>query len=132
MTPAVAAAKRAGIDFEVIEYDAGDSGEPYGIGAARALGIAPERVFKTLVVDSWARLSRGLRAEAWRARRGNAPTSRPQGVARARTPDGRLPSAQRVADPQVPRLSTTLRCVPAGRWLTRLNSPVSKRSGSAR
>ena len=51
MTPAVTAAKRAGIDFEVLQYDAGDSDEPYGIGAARALGIAPERVFKTLVVD---------------------------------------------------------------------------------
>ena len=51
MTPAVTAAKRAGIDFEVVEYDAGDSAEPWGIGAARALGIDPERVFKTLVVD---------------------------------------------------------------------------------
>ena len=51
MTPAVTAARRAGIDFQVLEYDAGTSGEPYGIGAARALGIAPERVFKTLVVD---------------------------------------------------------------------------------
>ena len=51
MTPAVTAAKRAGIDFELLGYDAGDSEEPYGLGAARALGIAPERVFKTLVVD---------------------------------------------------------------------------------
>jgi len=51
MTPAVTAAKRAGIRFEVLEYEAGGSAEPYGIGAARALGIAPERVFKTLVVD---------------------------------------------------------------------------------
>ena len=51
MTPAVTAARRAGIDFRVLEYDAGASDEPYGIGAARALGIAPERVFKTLVVD---------------------------------------------------------------------------------
>lgn len=51
MTPAVTAARRAGIDFQVLEYDSGDTGEPYGIGAARALGIAPERVFKTLVVD---------------------------------------------------------------------------------
>ena len=51
MTPAVNAAKRAGIDFEVLEYDAGESGEPYGLGAAQALGIAPERVFKTLLVD---------------------------------------------------------------------------------
>ena len=51
MTPAVTAAKRAGIEFEVLEYEASGSGEPYGIGAAHALGIAPERVFKTLVVD---------------------------------------------------------------------------------
>ena len=51
MTPAVTAARRAGIEFEVIEYDAGDAAEPWGVGAARALGIAPERVFKTLVVD---------------------------------------------------------------------------------
>ena len=51
MTPAVTAAKRAGIEFELHEYDAGGSSEPYGIGAARALGIAPQRVFKTLVVD---------------------------------------------------------------------------------
>ena len=51
MTPAVTAARRAGIEFEVVEYDAGDAAEPWGIGAARALGIAPERVFKTLVVD---------------------------------------------------------------------------------
>ena len=51
MTPAITAAKRAGIDFDVLEYEAGDFGEPYGIGAAHALGIAPERVFKTLVVD---------------------------------------------------------------------------------
>ena len=51
MTPAVTAAKRAGIEFEVVEYDTGDAAEPWGIGAARALGIAPERVFKTLVVD---------------------------------------------------------------------------------
>ena len=51
MTPAVTAAKRAGIEFELIEYDAGDAAEPWGIGAARALGIASERVFKTLVVD---------------------------------------------------------------------------------
>ena len=51
MTPAVTAAKRAGIEFEVLEYDAGDPSEPYGVGAARALGIEPERVFKTLVAD---------------------------------------------------------------------------------
>ena len=51
MTPAVTAAKHAGIEFEVVEYDASDAAEPWGTGAARALGIPPERVFKTLVVD---------------------------------------------------------------------------------
>ena len=51
MTPAVTAAKRAGIDFEVLEYDVSHAAEPWGTGAARALGIEPERVFKTLVVD---------------------------------------------------------------------------------
>ena len=51
MTPAVTAARRAGIEFEVVEYDAGDAAEPWGMGAARALGVDPERVFKTLVVD---------------------------------------------------------------------------------
>ena len=51
MTPAVTAAKRTGIEFEVLEYDASDAAEAWGTGAARALGIAPERVFKTLVVD---------------------------------------------------------------------------------
>ena len=51
MTPAVTAAKHAGIEFEVVEYDANDAAEPWGVGAARALDIAPERVFKTLVVD---------------------------------------------------------------------------------
>ena len=50
MTPAVTAAKRAGIEFEVLAYDASDAAEPWGTGAARALGIAPERGFKTLVV----------------------------------------------------------------------------------
>ena len=53
MTPAITAAQQARIEFEVHEYDAGGSDEPYGIGAARALGIAPERVFKTLMVDLW-------------------------------------------------------------------------------
>ena len=51
MTPAVTAARRAGVELEVVEYDAEDAAEPWGMGAARALGIAPERVFKTLVVD---------------------------------------------------------------------------------
>ena len=38
MTPAVSAAKRAGIEFEVLEYDASDAAWPWGTGAARAPG----------------------------------------------------------------------------------------------
>ena len=36
------------------------------------------------------------------------------------------------SSPQAGLRSTTLRCVPAGRQLTRSSSPVSKRCGSAR
>jgi len=50
-TPVISAARRAGIEFEVLEYDASDTGEPWSTGAARALGTVPERAFKTLVVD---------------------------------------------------------------------------------
>ena len=49
MTPAVAAAKRAGIAFELHEYEHDPAHESYGLEAAEALGVAPERVFKTLV-----------------------------------------------------------------------------------
>ena len=51
MTPAITAAQRAEIDFEVLEYDGGSTDKPYGIGVARTLEIPSERVFKTLVVD---------------------------------------------------------------------------------
>ena len=52
MTPAVTAAKRAGIEFEVAHSTTrATPPSPGAQGAARALGIAPERVFKTLVVD---------------------------------------------------------------------------------
>lgn len=48
MTRAVQAAKRARIPFEIHEYEhqAGERG--YGGEAARKLGVAPQRVFKTL------------------------------------------------------------------------------------
>lgn len=49
MTPAVAAAKRAGIEHRLHEYEHDPSHESYGQEAAEALGQAPERVFKTLV-----------------------------------------------------------------------------------
>ncbi|MEX1022033.1 MAG: Cys-tRNA(Pro) deacylase [Dehalococcoidia bacterium] len=49
MTPAVDAARAAGVAFEVVEYEHDARSESYGLEAAEALGVAPERVFKTLV-----------------------------------------------------------------------------------
>jgi Cys-tRNA(Pro)/Cys-tRNA(Cys) deacylase len=50
-TPAVSAARRAGVAVSVHEFDvtAGD-GRRYGLAAAEAMGVEPTRVFKTLVV----------------------------------------------------------------------------------
>jgi Cys-tRNA(Pro)/Cys-tRNA(Cys) deacylase len=49
MTPAVDAAKAAGIAYEVVQYEHDPKAESYGLEAAEVLGVAPERVFKTLV-----------------------------------------------------------------------------------
>lgn len=56
MTPAVAAAERAGIRFVVHEYEH-DDGAPFGEEAAARLGLDPARVLKTLVVDRDGRLT---------------------------------------------------------------------------
>lgn len=50
-TPAIAAARRAGIEHRVHEYEHDPRAESYGLEAAEKLGLAPERVFKTLVVS---------------------------------------------------------------------------------
>ena len=50
MTPAVVAAREAGLDIRVIEFEAGADAQRYGLAAAAALGQDPERVLKTLVV----------------------------------------------------------------------------------
>ena len=52
MTPALNAARKAGIGFTLHEYrhDAGTAS--YGQEAAEALGLAPARVFKTLVAEA--------------------------------------------------------------------------------
>lgn len=50
-TPAIAAAQRAGVAFTVHEYVHDPRVASYGEEAAEALGLDPERVFKTLVVD---------------------------------------------------------------------------------
>lgn len=51
MTPAVTAAKRAKIDFEVHQYEHDPASESYGLEAAETLGLAPGQVFKTLVAS---------------------------------------------------------------------------------
>lgn len=50
MTPAIDAAKRAGIEFRIHEYQHDPGAESYGEEAAQALGVDARRVFKTLLV----------------------------------------------------------------------------------
>lgn len=50
-TPAIVAAERAKIAFQVLEYDHDPGAESYGLEAAAALGVAPAAVFKTLVAE---------------------------------------------------------------------------------
>lgn len=49
MTPAVEAARAAGVAYEVVQYEHDSAAESYGLEAAEVLGVEPERVFKTLV-----------------------------------------------------------------------------------
>ncbi|GEP32902.1 Cys-tRNA(Pro)/Cys-tRNA(Cys) deacylase [Nocardioides szechwanensis] len=56
-TPATVALARAGIEFTLHEYDHDPRAASYGLEAAEALGIAPERVFKTLLADVEGRLT---------------------------------------------------------------------------
>jgi Cys-tRNA(Pro)/Cys-tRNA(Cys) deacylase len=49
-TPATRAARSAGVEFKVHEYRHDERAESYALEAATALGLDPERVFKTLVV----------------------------------------------------------------------------------
>lgn len=53
-TPAVTVAARAGVEFRVHRYDHDPDAPSYGEEAADALGVDPQRVYKTLValVDS--------------------------------------------------------------------------------
>jgi Cys-tRNA(Pro)/Cys-tRNA(Cys) deacylase len=48
-TPATAAARRAGVEYRVLEYDHDSASESYGLEAAERLGLDPARVFKTLL-----------------------------------------------------------------------------------
>src|SRR3954452_12434155 len=50
-TPATRAARAAGIAFELHEYEHDPGADSYALEAAEALGLDPDGVFKTLVVD---------------------------------------------------------------------------------
>lgn len=50
MTPAIKSLQKAKIAFHIHEYHHDPAAESYGLEAAEKLGIAPARVFKTLVV----------------------------------------------------------------------------------
>lgn len=50
-TPALVAAARAGIPHDVLEYAHDPQAASYGVEAAEALGLDPDRVFKTLLLS---------------------------------------------------------------------------------
>ncbi|MEU5522086.1 Cys-tRNA(Pro) deacylase [Streptomyces sp. NPDC093250] len=50
-TPATVALTAAGVPFTVHSYDHDPSHPSYGEEAAEAMGVSPDRVFKTLVAD---------------------------------------------------------------------------------
>jgi Cys-tRNA(Pro)/Cys-tRNA(Cys) deacylase len=50
-TPATVALTKAGVPFTVHAFDHDAKNTSYGLEAAAALGVEPERVFKTLVAD---------------------------------------------------------------------------------
>ncbi len=60
MTPAVEAAKAAGVAFELLAYEHDPRSAAYGVEAAEALGLPPEAVFQTLVAKVDGRLVVGV------------------------------------------------------------------------
>jgi Cys-tRNA(Pro)/Cys-tRNA(Cys) deacylase len=66
-TPAIDVLRRAGVPFEVLEYESPeahgrdrDARPSYGLEAAAALGVDPARMFKTLVASADGRLVAAL------------------------------------------------------------------------
>jgi Cys-tRNA(Pro)/Cys-tRNA(Cys) deacylase len=51
VTPAVVELQRAGVSFHVHEFEHDPAERSYGLAAARALGVEPDRVFKTLLAE---------------------------------------------------------------------------------
>lgn len=58
--PATVALTAAGVDFALHPYDHDPRAESYGLEAAQALGVAPERVLKTLLATLDGRLVVGI------------------------------------------------------------------------
>lgn len=52
MTPAIDQLKKARIEHQVLSYEHDPKSPSYGLEAAEKLGLAPERVFKTLLAAS--------------------------------------------------------------------------------
>jgi Cys-tRNA(Pro)/Cys-tRNA(Cys) deacylase len=50
-TPATVALTRAGIAYALLPYEHDPRADSYGLEAAAALGVPPERVFKTLMAS---------------------------------------------------------------------------------
>lgn len=59
-TPATVALTRAGLPFRTHTYAHDPSVASYGDEAARATGVEPERIFKTLLVDTGSGLAVGV------------------------------------------------------------------------
>lgn len=59
-TPATVAATKAKIKFELHPYQVTAGGESYGMAAAEALGVEPERLFKTLLAEVDGKLTVGV------------------------------------------------------------------------
>lgn len=59
-TPATVALTKAGVTFTTHTYEHDPAAKSYGLEAAEALGLQPEQVFKTLLVDVDGRLSVGV------------------------------------------------------------------------
>jgi Cys-tRNA(Pro)/Cys-tRNA(Cys) deacylase len=59
-TPATVALTKAGMTFTTHAYEHDPAAKSYGLEAAEALGLQPEQVFKTLLVEVDGKLSVGI------------------------------------------------------------------------
>lgn len=59
-TPAATALRELGVAFALHPYDHDPAAASYGLEAAQALGVPPEQVFKTLLVEGETGLAVGL------------------------------------------------------------------------